>query len=404
MYTLYGNGINDDAPAIQEMLDSGVSEVKLPVPQKHYYIGRTLKIHSNQTLVLGETTTIKLMPGSNCSMLANAEENAHDIAVVGGIWDCNNKEQAPNPIRAFLDKRTGAMPGSDGCHLDANPETVVDFIPDGWCGSGMRFYKVERFSIHHLTVKDPTTYCIEMAYVRYFTVENIKFDQNLGNPTAENMDGIHLNGGCRFGSIRNVQGTCYDDIVALNADDGCDGPIEDVEIDGVFGENSLRGVRLLSLKSDVARITISNVFGTFYQNCVGLTYFFPRSGNRGQMKHIAIRNIYGQNAPRRPEYNKNGPYCFSYVWIDSDLDIDFVSIDNLCRTESLAENETLKVCGNTKIKTMSLSNIVHDNKTGTPIPFMTNEATIGKLYMYNVDSGNDELLVNKGTINEIITK
>ena len=34
MYKLYGDGIHDDAPAIQEMLDSGISAVILPVPEK----------------------------------------------------------------------------------------------------------------------------------------------------------------------------------------------------------------------------------------------------------------------------------------------------------------------------------------------------------------------------------
>ena len=35
MYNLYGDGIHDDQPAIQEMIDSGVCEVSLPAPQKH---------------------------------------------------------------------------------------------------------------------------------------------------------------------------------------------------------------------------------------------------------------------------------------------------------------------------------------------------------------------------------
>ena len=34
MYTLYGDGIHDDYPAIQELIDSGVCEVALPVPKK----------------------------------------------------------------------------------------------------------------------------------------------------------------------------------------------------------------------------------------------------------------------------------------------------------------------------------------------------------------------------------
>ena len=146
----------------------------------------------------------------------------------------------------------------------------------GSMGCIMTFDHVTRFSIHDLTMKNPVTYCLRMAYMQYFTVENIRFDQNLGNPTAENMDGIHIDGGCRFGSIRNIQGTCYDDMVALNANDCYDGPIEDIHIDGVFGEHSLRGVRLLATKSVMARISISNVFGTFYQNAIGLTYFYPK--------------------------------------------------------------------------------------------------------------------------------
>ncbi len=394
MYKLYGDGIHDDTMAIQEMLDTKISVVELPVPEKHYCISDTLKIYSNQTLKLGETTTIKLMPNSSCFMLKNAEHEAHDIAIVGGIWDYDNKNQAPNPIRSGEYRKYSAS------HRDGNPDTIVKYV-DAYRGSVMRFYKITRLSIHDLTIKNPVTYCVEMAYVKYFTVENIKFDQNLGNPTAENMDGIHVDGGCQYGSIRNVQGTCYDDIIALNADDGCDGPIEDILIDGVFGNDSLRGVRLLSTKSLVARISISNVFGTFYQNCIGLTYFYPRTGVRGKMSHISIRNIYGKNAPRIPEYNKgdNSYYPFSFIWVDGDLDIDFLSIDNLCRKEDISDVETLKVCKNAYIKMLSLSNILHQNVTDKPVTMFTNEGVIDKLYMYNVDAGCDEFFNNKGTVN-----
>lgn len=396
IYTLYGDGIHDDAPAIQEFLDSGIAEVFLPAPRVHYCIGTTLRIHSCQTLRLAETAKIRLLPNSNCLMLENAEKEAHDIAVVGGIWDYNNKAQRENPFK------TGELMKYGKSHFDANPDTVVEYT-DGYFGAAMRFYKVTRLSIHDLTVKDPVTYCIKMAYVQYFNVENIKFDQNLGNPTAENMDGIHIDGGCRFGSITNVQGTCYDDIVALNADDGCDGPIEDIKIDGVFGRDSLRGVRLLSIKSPVARISIQNVYGTFYQNCIGLTYFYPRNGLRGKMSHISIRNVYGKNAPRRPEYNKgdNSFFGFSFVWIDGDIDIDLLSIDMLCRNEELSGVETLKVCKNAHIRTLSLSNVIHQNSTDRPITCFLNEGEIERLYMYNVDASGDLLLDNRGSIGKI---
>lgn len=394
-YTLYGDGISDDTLAIQEMLDSGLSLVELPVPKKHYCISKTLILHSNQTLRLGRTTTIKLLPHSDCYMITN-EENACDIAVEGGIWDYNNKFQRGNPIK------DGSIREACGTHKDRNPDTVVSYT-DAYRGTVLHFYKAERLTVRNLTVKDPVTYCVEMAYITYFAVENIFFDQNLGNPTAENMDGIHIDGGCRYGTIRNVQGTCYDDVVALNADDGCDGTIRDIVVDGILGCDCLRGVRLLSTKSLVENISISNVSGTYYQNCIGITYFYPRSGVRGKMSHISIRNVFGKNAPRRPEYNKgdNSYYSFSFIWIDGDLDIDFLTIDNVCRNEEISGVETLKVCKDCHIERLSLSNMLQQNMTGKPVTMFTNEGIIDKLFMYNIDPGNDVRFDNRGTVGAV---
>lgn len=397
-YQLYGDGINDDTLAIQELLDSGISEVYLPAPKKHYCISKTLKIHSNQTLRLGETTLIKLLPFSSCRMITNAEKEAHDISIIGGIWDYDNVNQEGNPIRLKTEWFHSLT------HCNGDPNHVVTHELLGEMGVAISFAHVTRFRAMNLTIKNPTTFSFQLAYVTHFTVENIYFDQNFGNPTAENMDGIHIDGGCRFGSIRNVQGTCYDDIVALNADDCYDGPISDIEIDGVYGANSLRGVRLLSINSLVSNISISNVFGTFYQNCVGLTYFYPRNGLRGKMSHISIRNIYGKNASRRPEYQKgdNSFFRFAFVWVDGDLDIDQVTIDNVYRNEEISHVETLKVCKGAKIKNLSLSNILHQNSTDTPNTLFLNEGEIDKLYMYNVDPSNDKLIENNGVINKIV--
>ena len=46
-FTLYGDGIHDDTDAIQELIDSGVCEVSLPVPKKLYLISRPLEIRRN---------------------------------------------------------------------------------------------------------------------------------------------------------------------------------------------------------------------------------------------------------------------------------------------------------------------------------------------------------------------
>ena len=394
-YKLYGNGINDDYPAIQELLDSRISEVYLPAPKKHYVISKTLKIHSGQTLRLGETTQIVLLPKSSCLMLTNAEKDAHDISIIGGIWDYDNINQAPNPARA--------VPGFwHKTHADGDFDKVVNYDTLGYLGCIMSFDHVERFSIHDLTLKNPVTFCLRMAYIKYFTVENIRFDQNLGNPTAENMDGIHIDGGCHYGSIKNVQGTCYDDIVALNANDCYDGPITNIEVDGVFGTDSLRGVRVLSTSSLVTAISISNVFGTFYQNCIGLTFFYPKTGRRGKMGNISISNIYGENAKRRPEYMKNNSYTMPFIWIDGELDIESVTIDKVYRDEKIGDINTIGIWKGAKVKNLSISNVSFTNQTGKPLPLIKNEGCIDKLYLHNLQCEKDDVLENNGSINEII--
>ena len=60
-YTLYGDGIHDDYPAIQEMLDSGSCQVELPAPAVRYQISKTLVISSGCKLKLPRFAHIRLM-------------------------------------------------------------------------------------------------------------------------------------------------------------------------------------------------------------------------------------------------------------------------------------------------------------------------------------------------------
>ena len=398
MYTLYGDGIHDDAPAIQEMLDSGVSAVVLPVPEKNYAIGSTLVIHSGQSLVLPEMTVIKLLPQSNCYMLINEKAGDHHISVEGGIWDYNNQEQHPHS-RYAPHKIYQKIPAP---YAEDDPRGKgVPYYSSYYNGRIMRFYGVSFISVRNITYKDPVMYCVEFGYVDHFTVENIRFDFNYGNPVPINMDGVHVDGGCHYGYIHNIQGTAYDDMVALNADDGLTGDITDIEIDGVFGTDSLRGVRLLSTHSRVERISISNVFGSYYQNPVSLTFYHYKETTRGIMDHISIKNILASNAPRLPIYQKSENYQFAFLFIDSGLDIGSVRVENIGRHETLGDIETIRICKNTKIKNLVLEHISHMNETGRAVPMMINQGEIDKLYMLDVDAGDDVVIDNQGTINTI---
>ena len=281
-HILYGDGIHDDYPAIQEMIDSGVCEVILPAPKNKYLITKPLVIPSNFKLKLPRFAEIKLADGANCFMLLNKtvkkpckrlrdflsptakelwyfidefspdeEDVCCNFEIEGGIWNFNNKNQDSNPIQ------TG------------------NFDERHFLGHIMLFYNVKNFRLTDITFKDPSNYAVMIEKASYFTVENIIFDFNEGNPYSVNMDGIHLNGDCHCGVIKNLKGACYDDFVALNAYEGAGGNITNIEIDGLFAENCHSAVRMLTVSQNIEHITISNVFGTYYQYCIGFTKYYP---------------------------------------------------------------------------------------------------------------------------------
>ena len=85
-YKLYADGVNDDYPAIQQMLDSGLCEVYLPATKNCYRISKTLKIHSGQTLKMSPTPVLMLLPNSNCAMLENQlDVSIQQLALEGDV-------------------------------------------------------------------------------------------------------------------------------------------------------------------------------------------------------------------------------------------------------------------------------------------------------------------------------
>lgn len=389
MAILYGDGIHDDTLAIQEMIDSGVCEVSLPAPKVCYLISKPLELPSKFRFVLPRFAEIKLAKDSNCVMLKNKtvtdraerrKKNIYDfvneyspdypcseIEVSGGIWNCNNLEQKPNPIY------TGECENCYG-------------------GFGMLFYNVKNLRITSLTVKDPVTYAIIFDTVSYFTVDNIDFDFNYGNPLATNMDGVHLNGNCHFGKISNLKGACYDDMVALNADEGSLGPITDIDIDGLYAEDCHSAVRLLTLNQRVENIRISNVYGTYFQYCIGVTKFL--SGEPlGYYDNIVMENICASKAKRIPVYNKpENSRVFQIVFIERDLKIKNIKISGLYRKEYINPVETILVDHVTEIENLILENISTENHTDSEeMPILKCNGTIKRLDARNIFADGKEI-------------
>lgn len=388
-YILYGDGIHDDTAAIQEMIDSGACEVALPVPQVCYLISKPLVIPSNFKLKLPRYAEIKLADGANCFMLQNktvykpakrlreefspvqkelwkfydllspdAADTCHDFEIEGGIWNFNNLNQDENPIyRRKYDERN-------------------------YLGHMMFFYNVRNFRISNMTFKDPANYAIMIDTGSYFTIENLTFDFNFGNPIASNMDGVHLNGNCHYGVIKNLQGACYDDLVALNAHEGSSGDITNIEIDGIFAENCHSAVRLLAVKQRIAHINISNVYGTYYQYCIGFTKYY--SGEfTGCFDAIVLDNIHAAKSERLPiqeAHMGENKFHFPFVWLQSSIHVKNLVINGLHRREHVNPIETIRIDRNATVDYLAVRDLSLENYTGEPCAKLHNCGTIHALY------------------------
>ena len=232
----------------------------------------------------------------------------------------------------------------------------------------------------------------------------IRFDQNLGNPTAENMDGIHLDGNCHYGVIRNLKGACRDDLVALNADEGSAGPISDIEIDGIFAEECHSAVRLLTVHHRLERVHISNVFGTYYQYCIGITKYYPGETDGGY-DMISIDHVYASKAIRHPHlYPRPNSRVYAPIWISHDTVVKNLSIEHLHRREENNPIPTIHVGKGTTIRRLLLNDVTTENDTDSPMPLLHNEGSIGLLALRHVYAESDEIIENVGSIERLFNE
>ncbi len=359
-----GDGINDDYAGIQAALDSEAGTVYLPKPKVCYLIGKTLKVHSEQTIFADRYTHIKLADQANCLMLANADQESgnNGISVIGGVWDGNNTNQTRE-------------------NLHAN-----DYVPTRYIGVAIQFLNVTDLHISALTIKDPESFAVQLGKIDRFTVEDITFDYNLLRP---NMDGIHCNGLCSNGKISNLKGTTNDDLVALNADDGpaaepTRGPIHDISIDNIYSDNGYTAVRLLSAGSLISKVKISNVFGTYRYNVVSFTHHDVHPGAPTVFEDISIDGVFASKVwVGEPSEDKPGSVV-APIRIASGAVVKNVHISNYHRTENLVPVDDICVETGATVEYMSLSNSSLKNQTGRPMNLISNQGTIDTLDVVNI--------------------
>lgn len=272
-----GDGISDDAPALQQALDIAASvrgaDHLVVLPAGQYKIGTTLRIHSNTRLQLHPLARVFLADGAgvnqNVHLITNAGSRAaadtgtasgntagadENIEIEGGIWDGNNPANPRGPD----------APGSyTGVAL--NFRNV-----NGLCIAGTRDVP--------LRICEAESYNIRISDIRNFTIQDVRFE---ARHIRRNQDGIHFCGGCEDGTVRRIRTggmkCTNDDLIAFVADDamqraqnlgGTCGPIRRVTVDDVTSDDCHSFVRLGSVWSTIADVSISNVRGGFRCNAV----------------------------------------------------------------------------------------------------------------------------------------
>ena len=284
-----GDGVTDDASALQAALDSESGMVV--VPFGCYMISRSLLIGSNTRLILHPLAKIRLADGAGVHrdvyLITNKNHGTGDccIEIEGGIWDGNNPK---NPR------------GSES--------------PENYAGIALNFINVKSLRLASLTVMDAESYSIRLGEVRDFVIENITFEAPHIRP---NQDGVHIGGFCEDGLVQNIEaighGATNDDLVAVNADDvtwrilnvglKC-GPIQRIRIQNLRATDCHTFIRLASVWTPIIDVHISNVTGgcrLYAINADGLRcvtnppFFDPDderlSGGVGMLENVHISNL-----------------------------------------------------------------------------------------------------------------
>jgi len=271
-----GDGLQNDAPAIQKALDSGAGIVT--IPQGIYIIETTLLAGSDITIKADSKAIIRLAnnAGNHTSVFLLANKNPGNgnsyITVEGGIWDGNNEHN---------------QRGKDG-----------DMF--GYTGTAINFINVKNLVLRNLTVRNPDAFSIRVGELEDFLIEDIVLDHSVVRP---NQDGVHVGGFSKRGIIRRISSihpdTPNDDMIAINADDDVErvlnlgmrrGPISDIFVEDIQADGAYNFVRLLSKDSRIENVSVKNVKGSCRYYAVNINNWrFPVGV--GDIRNISLEHF-----------------------------------------------------------------------------------------------------------------
>ena len=376
---LYGNGIQDDTLALQELLDKrGIVTVEQPGT---YLVSKTLIIHSNTKLILSPGARILAAPMSKCALIENEHfaggGRDERIEIIGGIWDGNCDNMGLDAVY-------------EAKHREDQP-----YSPSLFKGKLIRFAHIDNIVLERLTVKDPVSYGIQIADTVGFVTRDLYFDYNHHFGTT---DGVHINGPAYNGVIENLHGTTNDDMVSLTTIDETHaevtvGEIVNVDIRNVCAFNGYSGVRLLSAGNfDLRCVRINGVYGDYRHNAVLISHHNTRPNTRIWFDDIVIEHIHSSKST-----TPLGEDCFRYweknaieklplIWMEKGIKVGNMTLRDISRYERAnTVGPLVQIDATAEIDRLVAENICQTCAPGIDAPLWVNEGSIGKLIERNVD-------------------
>jgi len=210
----------------------------LPARERPFYLDGPIVLGSGQFLVADARAEIRLKPGTNTCLVRNENMLSapngpvppgitpdSGILVEGGIWStlCFGSSLDNGNARGRADAND-SIAGAHGV---------------------LAFNNVRDLVVRNVTVRQSRPFGVHLAAVSRFLIDGVRFERH-------HRDGVHLNGLCSDGVVRNVRGLTGDDFVALNAWDWRNycmvfGPIERILVEDVDAENrGCASIRLLA--------------------------------------------------------------------------------------------------------------------------------------------------------------
>lgn len=207
-----------------------------------------------------------------------------------------------------------------GCFLNGNrwnqssATTLADGTPsnkeaDGTFLTGLQFLGVNDLIIENVTLWNIRAFGALIGNANRIDIRNIVVDDgatSIDTRDYSNTDGLHFKGPLRYLSIDGAKIRTDDDALAFNANDYetddltirddfgpyvGQGPITDVTVNNIQLMDTVWGVRLLSSRERIDRITITNVTGTVRGGYVFNLSHFMNPTSMGNFGAISISNV-----------------------------------------------------------------------------------------------------------------